>query len=98
MSASVRVTRSNESWANRLRKYSIHINGREVGKVARGETVEFEIPSGHFDIQAKIDWTGSELIKGEAADDEIRSFTVSNGDTLGGLFRTDRYLSLRESK
>ncbi|QGX08797.1 hypothetical protein EEW87_17485 (plasmid) [Janibacter melonis] len=98
MSAIIRVTRSNEWWANRLRKFSILINGREVGKVSRGETVEFEIPPGQFDIQAKIDWTGSDLIKGDADDGEVRSFTVSNGDTLGGLFRTDRYLSLEESK
>lgn len=98
MSVIIRVTRSNEWWANRLRKYSILINGREVGKVARGQAVEFEIPPGHFDIQAKIDWTGSELVRGEAVDGEVRSFTVGNGDTLGGLFRTDKYLSLMESK
>ena len=53
------IARKSE-WANRGRKIGIYLDGKKIGTIESGETREFELQPGEHDLQAKIDWCGSQ--------------------------------------
>ena len=75
-------------WQDRLRAYTIVIDGEEVGRVRAGSTVTVPITAGTHTVQLTIDWTGSnelELTINEA--DEVRLVVAPPEEaTPGGLF------------
>ncbi|PKF56425.1 hypothetical protein CW748_10760 [Alteromonadales bacterium alter-6D02] len=52
------LTRGLEA-TNYLRKYSIILNGENIGNIASGETKHFELATGKHNIAVKIDWCKS---------------------------------------
>ncbi len=52
------IHRKNEL-INRFRDVVIYINGKPAGRIASGETREFQAISGINSIRAEIDWCGS---------------------------------------
>ena len=55
MEATLRITRTSQ-YANKLRAYSIFVDGTRVGKIKDGETVTYLVSPGSHTIQARIDW------------------------------------------
>tara|TARA_B100001063_G_C16474445_1_gene409427 strand:+ start:78 stop:488 length:411 start_codon:yes stop_codon:yes gene_type:complete len=47
-------------FANRGRKIGLYLNNEKIGTIENGETKEFEIEPGNYNLQAKIDWCGSQ--------------------------------------
>ncbi len=99
----IEITRSSE-YANRLRTIKLFIDNREVGAIANGKTLTFDVPEGNHLVQAKIDWGRSnvlavELAAGETCSIRLTSFAKHNPlGTLAAIYYTtiasDRYLRL----
>lgn len=58
--------RRDRGWADKLRKYSILLDGLEVGLLAEGEEIVVPIAEGPHTLEARIDWCGSPLFRFEA--------------------------------
>ena len=56
--ATIKIHRTKE-YNNKLRDFIILIDGKEIGKIANGESKDFEMLPGHHIINAKIDWCSS---------------------------------------
>jgi hypothetical protein len=61
-------------YADRLRDYKVVLDGKEAGKVANGETIEFPIPAGQHSLSLKIDWCGSNTIQFTALEEDVITF------------------------
>lgn len=53
------LARARGGYRDALRRYAVLVDGVQVGRVARGETVRFELPAGVHRLQLKIDWCTS---------------------------------------
>ena len=80
----IKIQRTQE-YNNRLRDFIILIDGKEIGKIANGETKNFEILPGHHIIKAKIDWCSSPELSIIIDDNETKSLKV-------GGFKYDNWL------
>lgn len=49
-------------WADRLRRYRILVDGREVARLKAGEELRLELPAGEHRMIAQIDWCTSNLL------------------------------------
>lgn len=47
------------AWADRLRAYTLLVDGVPRGAVGQGETLDVDLPPGPCRIQMKIDWATS---------------------------------------
>jgi len=56
------VGRSPGGWLYRARAYKIRVDGESAQKIRAGQYVVFDQPSGHYTVDARIDWTGSEEV------------------------------------
>jgi hypothetical protein len=61
-------------YADRLRAYTVVLDGQEAGKVGNGETVELPISAGQHSLSLKIDWCGSNTIAFTALEDDVITF------------------------
>ncbi len=96
-SARIAVRRPEGAWRDRLRSYWIEIDGVRVGKVRRGEQVEFPVAARSHNVRAVIDWTGSPVVQVEVADGETARLSVGpagNSFQLWQLGKRDSYLKL----
>ena len=59
--AKVVVSRSTSGSRDRLRRYTVLVDGVEVGRVKRGETVSTTVGPGPHTLGIVIDWTSSEV-------------------------------------
>jgi hypothetical protein len=59
--AKVEVSRSEQGNRDRLRRYKVLVDGIEVGRVKRGETVSTTVGPGLHTLAIVIDWTSSEV-------------------------------------
>jgi len=73
----LKIKRSNE-FVNYTRNIGIYIDKNKVGKIANGETKEFEIPSGEHIIKAKIDWCGSNKLICQLNENETKTISLSS--------------------
>lgn len=71
----ITITRNNE-FINRLRPYRIYMDGKPLGKIANGKTMEFTVPAGTHTLQAKIDWCASPELSFSVWDGNTASFHV----------------------
>lgn len=57
-------------WTDRIRKYRILLDGRQIGEIANGQTVHLLVPPGEHTLQARIDWARSAILRfeGDASD------------------------------
>jgi hypothetical protein len=67
--ASITINREG-GWSDRLRKWRILIDGKEVGQMREGDTFRYEIPSGRHELVMKVDWASSETLPFEIAPGE----------------------------
>ena len=59
--ATLRVTRDS-AYTDRLRAYSVVLDGKTIGEVRSGETKDFSVPAGPHRISLKIDWCRSKPV------------------------------------
>lgn len=97
MTATIRLGRRSDVWTNRFRTFAVILNGQRVGRIGRGEVLDWDVPAGDFTLRVTIDWCGSPQLSGRIEAGQVRTFEVGNGDALGGLFARDRYLELIET-
>lgn len=95
MAATLRVTRANDPWIDKYRRYQVFVNGKEVVRVKRGETLSISVPVGVMKIQAKVDWGRSQLLERTIQEGQTLHLYVGNG-SVGGLLGGDTYLELHE--
>jgi hypothetical protein len=89
-------------WANRLRRYSILVDGSEVGTVRNGETVKIPVDPGQRIVQVKLDWCRSESLTvavkpGQSCVLEVGCISKSWHalEALTAIFSPHRYLYVR---
>jgi hypothetical protein len=58
--AKLRIRRT-VSYADRLRAYHVHLDGRSIGTLNAGENCEFDIAPGSHSLEVRIDWCTSPL-------------------------------------
>jgi hypothetical protein len=56
----IHIHRSANAYQDRARAYKIMLDGQEVGKVKRGESVAVDAAPGAHQLQLKIDWAVSQ--------------------------------------
>ena len=79
----ITVTRSNE-WNNRLRQYTLYLDGEKLGTIANGEIKTFDVPPGTYHLKAKIDWCGSREVEFSITSGQMKYFRLS-GFKYGNL-------------
>lgn len=78
MSAKLVLTRKGE-WMNRIRRYKVFINGKEVGLIKNDGTEEYELEPGTYTVQCRIDWTSSPVHTVELKEGKNSYIRVSSG-------------------
>lgn len=63
------ITRDS-GFTDRVRKYKVNINGENIGTIGNGETKEFKIEQGNYELFLKIDWCRSNKIIFENDDND----------------------------
>ena len=53
--ATIQIVRSSQ-WVNSMRSYNIHLDGKNIGKIENGKTIEFESTEGSHQLKITIDW------------------------------------------
>lgn len=90
------ISRTSE-YQNRLRAIRIRVNGSEIGRIANAEILDFDLPIGIHEIQAKIDWCGSNTVTLEMNKEQEVALQLSSGNgfpLFNILFRQRKYLKL----
>lgn len=72
--ASILVTRVESGWRDRFHSYKVLIDGREAGRLKRGESVLVDLPPGRHVIQVAIEWKRSKSFEVLADGDETSTF------------------------
>jgi len=79
-------------YADRLRAYTIVLDGVEIGTIRDGETKTFPIVPGPHSISLKIDWCGSKSVRFAAADGDSVAFDAKSNlrgpKIMGALWRS----------
>lgn len=82
----IQLSRVQGGYRDRLRRYSVLIDGRQAGRVGRGRTLRFDVPAGAHTLQLKVDWCLSARLTVEAEPGKIVYFTCApNGDAVEAL-------------
>lgn len=96
--AKINLTRKSE-FKNALRKYTILVDGNDVGSIGNGKSLQIDIEPGMHTIQAKIDWCTSNTIEFDTENDELIEFEVcssSGGAIWNTFFNSSNFLSLNK--
>ncbi|MEM8944593.1 MAG: hypothetical protein AAGD11_05355 [Planctomycetota bacterium] len=86
--ATIRVSRTT-SLADGLRAYRIRVNGKTVGKVMPGKSVDIPVSAGQHSVVAKVDWCGSQTL-----DVDVRAGEVVNLQCASNLRGPKIFLSI----
>ena len=81
--ATIHVHRFRATWKDRLRTYSVLLDGREVMGLKNGESKAVEVAAGEHEVQAKIDWTSSNTLGLALEDDEVVHLGLANDANFG---------------
>lgn len=71
----IQVTRISQ-WANAQRSINLFIDGDKVGSIRDGESIPFKVSKGKHTLQAKLDWSHSNLLNINLKPNEAISFEV----------------------
>ena len=88
----LRVVRTSQ-FANRGRSISVYVDGREVGTVRNGETIDFVVAVGEHDVHAALDGVCSETVRVGCAAGVPIMLRLSSPLTGWKLLRTQQALS-----
>jgi hypothetical protein len=100
--STIAITRRAGGWVDRARKYKVEIDGQKVGVISKGKRVSFDVPPGSHDVMLRIDWTRSEPVRVDLADnEEVELFCEPNANLFTVLyfvsFGRKKYIGLRRA-
>ena len=99
--AKIIINRTTE-FSNLIRSIEIHLGNKEIGTIKNGESKEFEVEPGKYELRAKIDWCGSNKINFTIGENEVLRYNLSGTNPFLGLyyitFGRNRYLKLKPIK
>src|SRR3954470_14407680 len=93
--ARLRLYREPAAWADRLRAYTLLVDGVPCGAVKQGETLEVDLPPGDHRVQMKIDWATSPVLSVSGDRDVDLRCRANASPLLNLLYITiwrDRYI------
>ena len=70
------ITRNSE-WANKWKDFDVFLNHDYLATIKDRETLTFDLPAGNYDLNAKMDWCGSQRFQFELSENEERYFEVT---------------------
>jgi hypothetical protein len=70
VAAQLHVERSTRLGSDALRRYTVVLDGRPVGRLRRGESMTVETNAGHHEVHLKIDWVRSPVLQVDLGEDE----------------------------
>lgn len=87
-------------YVDRIRSYTIRVDGKPCGKISANSRLEIPVESGVHKVSAHIDWCRSPVVEIHVSTQEKPVINVSNtyGFLLAGfdvLFRWHKYLTLK---
>ncbi len=97
--ATVVVSRSNDGFRDRVRKYRVLLDGVEIGRSGRGERVEATVAAGRHMLALVIDWTNSS-VEFEVIGGRDRHFMCSPGsprNAVRDLVSKKQWITIEES-
>jgi hypothetical protein len=99
----IHVHRRANAYQDRARAYKVMLDGEEVGRVKRGESVSFDAAPGGHQLQLKIDWATSEPLDVQVAGGQDLNFECwPNSSPLTALywitFGRKRYIGLEQQR
>jgi hypothetical protein len=95
----IHIARRANAYQDRARAYKVMLDGEEVGRVKRGESVSFDAAPGAHQLQMKIDWATSEPVDIQVAPGQDLHFECwPNSTPLTALYWTtfgkNKYIGL----
>lgn len=91
--ATIKLERGTKG-ANMFRKFKVFIDGECVGKIKRGQKLEFQVSEGRHDIYCKIDWEQSNTITVDVPAEGVDLLVNSKGVKES----TERSLNLEDGR
>jgi hypothetical protein len=83
----IHIDRRANAYQDRARAYKVMLDGQEVGRVKRGESVSFDAAPGAHQLQMKIDWATSEPLDIQVAPgQDLRFECWPNAKPLTALY------------
>lgn len=64
-------------WINRGRNIRLYLNEQEIGSIENGETKKFELKPDSYNLIARIDWCGSQVLNFKLNEGEIKKIELS---------------------
>ena len=96
--ARIVVRRPKGGYRDLLRSYRIEIDGVRVGRISRGQEVEFSVSPGTHQVRAAIDWSGSPVVQVDVADGGTARLVVapagSAATAIGQVWSRESWLTL----
>lgn len=96
--AKIIINRSAE-FSNLLRSIEIYLGETKLGELKNGESKEFEVEPGKYELRAKIDWCGSNKIDLKIDNNQTLRYNLSGTSPFLALyyitFGKDHYLKLK---
>ena len=86
------VERERLRWFDTARRYRVLVDGKEVARLANGESCRVDLAPGRHEVEARIDWTGSEP---EVVDVQLGQTITMLVRWRGNVFGRRRYLALK---
>ena len=74
-------------YKDRLRSYSVHIDGVSHGKLKDNETLEFPLAPGTHTVQIRISWTGSRMVTVDLQPGESIQMTTDPGVAVASIWK-----------
>lgn len=81
------LSRKQWSWRDGLRGYAVMIDGKQVAKVRRGQTVDVRIAPGRHEIFLQISWCRSPSIQVDAHSGEVIKMYCQPGGPVDSALR-----------
>ncbi len=57
------IVKRDSGWSDSIRDYRIMLDGVFAAKISDGQTIELDAPAGRHTLQARIDWSRTDLIE-----------------------------------
>jgi hypothetical protein len=93
--AVISIRRSSGHYQDATRSYRIDVDGRQVGHLKPGESMEVPVAVGGHSVVARIDWSGSPAVHVDLGDgDELHLVVKPSANGWTKLFSRSGWLSL----
>ena len=83
--AKLTIKRTSGDYRDLFRSYKVLVDGEPVGKLRPGAQLHVEVPAGRHDVQARIDWSGSEVLVIEVAESSSPVVELSAGSAFSAV-------------